>query len=672
MVRVLALLGSALAATASESVELSRFAVAASRLPSPATAGFGPSRVLGGELLATATTLDWALRRDPSFGLFRRSDSLTANPTAQGVALRGVGPSGAGRALVLLDGVPLNDPFGGWIAWSSIPVLSLAAAEIRPGGGSAAWGGAALGGVVALISNDAAGSSSCRLRLAAGSQAHRQGELSLGTARGGWAAAADLRWLETQGHHPLRQAERGTIDRSLNVRTRAARMRFSGSPGGRKLELGLRLFDEERGNGTIGQGNRSHAAVVTMTVSGRGADSRWRFSGYGQSQGFASRFTSVAADRSGETPANDQFAVPATAWGGSFTWTAEPGAHRLVAGVDLRSVRGETREDFLFNGGAFTRRRHAGGGQQSLGGFAGAETRWGQAVDLRVLTRFDAWRQAAGWRREVARPDGAVQRDERYPERTGGLANGTIEMSWRPTGSSTVFRTSAYTAHRPPTLNELYRPFRIGTTSTEANPGLRLERLQGVEVGLETQATAWTMRATAFSHRMRDAVGNVTLARGPGFITRQRINLERVIVDGVEITAVWEPHSRWELHGGAVLSSGVVARAAAQPGLEGLDLAQAPRAVATASTSWRASRTTNLVLFGRWSSRQFEDDENRWPLAAAATVDLTLIQELGTGRRLQVDVANLLDAEVPVGRPEGGPISYAAGRSVRAAVTLNW
>ncbi|MES1168358.1 MAG: Plug domain-containing protein, partial [Oleiharenicola lentus] len=98
-----------------------------------------------------STVLDGALRSLPAFSLFRRSDSLTANPTAQGVSLRGLGPSGASRSLVLLDGVPLNDPFGGWVAWTKVPRESLAGAELVRGGGATAWGNAALGGVVQLL-----------------------------------------------------------------------------------------------------------------------------------------------------------------------------------------------------------------------------------------------------------------------------------------------------------------------------------------------------------------------------------------------------------------------------------------------------------------------------------------------------------------------------------------
>src|SRR6266849_6175703 len=98
-----------------------------------------------------AQSLDDLLRQVPSFSLFRRSSSLVGHPTTQGVSLRGIGPSGASRALVLVDGIPVNDPFGGWIPWSRVPLLSVEQIEVVRGGGSALWGNGALGGVINVI-----------------------------------------------------------------------------------------------------------------------------------------------------------------------------------------------------------------------------------------------------------------------------------------------------------------------------------------------------------------------------------------------------------------------------------------------------------------------------------------------------------------------------------------
>ena len=98
-----------------------------------------------------AVTVDDALRQVPGFTLFRRAGSRTANPTTQGVSLRGIGASGASRALVLDDGVPLNDPFGGWIYWGRIPLVALDRAEVMRGGASDLYGSGAMSGVVQFV-----------------------------------------------------------------------------------------------------------------------------------------------------------------------------------------------------------------------------------------------------------------------------------------------------------------------------------------------------------------------------------------------------------------------------------------------------------------------------------------------------------------------------------------
>ncbi|HEY2614133.1 MAG TPA: Plug domain-containing protein, partial [Chthoniobacterales bacterium] len=95
--------------------------------------------------------LDDILRAEvPGFSLFRRSSSRTANPTTQGVTLRNFGPSGAGRTLVLLDGIPLNDPFAGYVLWSQVPPAAIDSVLVSSGGGAGLFGNAALAGTFFL------------------------------------------------------------------------------------------------------------------------------------------------------------------------------------------------------------------------------------------------------------------------------------------------------------------------------------------------------------------------------------------------------------------------------------------------------------------------------------------------------------------------------------------
>jgi outer membrane receptor protein involved in Fe transport len=99
-----------------------------------------------------AVVADDVLRLVPTFSLFRRTSSLSAHPTAQGVSLRGIGPSGVSRSLVLIDGVPFNDPFGGWVYWTRVPLESVERIEVVDGSSSSVYGNYAMGGVINVVS----------------------------------------------------------------------------------------------------------------------------------------------------------------------------------------------------------------------------------------------------------------------------------------------------------------------------------------------------------------------------------------------------------------------------------------------------------------------------------------------------------------------------------------
>jgi outer membrane cobalamin receptor len=95
--------------------------------------------------------VDDVLRQIPGFSLFRRSNSRFANASNQGVSLRGLGGTAASRALVLEDGLPLVDAFGGWVYWDRVPRESISSVEVFRGGASNLYGSDALGGVVQFM-----------------------------------------------------------------------------------------------------------------------------------------------------------------------------------------------------------------------------------------------------------------------------------------------------------------------------------------------------------------------------------------------------------------------------------------------------------------------------------------------------------------------------------------
>ncbi|HVT72223.1 MAG TPA: TonB-dependent receptor [Lacunisphaera sp.] len=651
----------------------------------PALVPFSVVNLPGDDLRAAPTvTVDDALRAVPGFSLFRRSDSLTANPTAQGVSLRGLGPSGASRSLVLLDGVPLNDPFGGWVNWSMVPRESLARVELVRGGGATAWGNAALGGIVQLFTESPVDARS-RLAASYGRFATRSAEFELTQPAGRGTLQLSGRDFATDGFPLVAPEDRGPIDIAAWSRHHWLAARWSQPAGANGvLTVSARTYGETRDNGTPYQVNTSRENSVAATFAARAGDRfAWTATAYGQAQAYTSTFSAVNAARTAETPASNQYDVPAAAWG--LAWTgvwSDPGGARTSLGGDWRRVRGETREFYTFSNGDFTRQRLAGGTQDVAGLFALHERPLAADWNLTLGARLDDWRESDGHRRETDRATGAVLRDDHYADHDGLEFSPSAGLVWQP-AKGWRLRAAGQQAFRRPTLNELYRPFRVGNVITEANPALKTERVTSAELGADYAAGPWQLSAAAFWNELHDAVGNVTLAHGPGnfpivgFVPagglgRERLNLDRTRVRGLELSAHWQPVASLGFDAAFLYDDTSVQAAAVAPALVGKRLAQVPRQSATLGAVWHGPGGFTLTPRVRWLGRQFEDDENQLVLGAAVVADLTASYALGRRGELFLTGENLGDARIETGRSADGLVNTGTPRLILGGFRSAW
>lgn len=670
-----------------QTLTLAPLTITASRAPAPAAqVPFSLVTIGGDDLRAAPTaTLDGALRSVPGFSLFRRSDSLTANPTAQGVSLRGLGPSGASRSLVLLDGVPLNDPFGGWVAWSKVPRESLSGAEIIRGGGATAWGNAALGGIVQLFT-ESPGTTRGRLAASYGEFATHSAEFSFSQPIGDSSFQLLGRDFATDGFPLVAPEDRGSIDQAAASEHRWLTGRWRGliTPT-LQLTVTARTYREERNNGTPYQQNSSRENFASLGLIGltMNPNFTWNSIVYGQDQEFASSFSSVNATRTTETPASDQFAVPATAFGGTWTgvWNHD-GKSLTSAGVDYRRVRGETREYFTFANGDFTRQRVAGGTQDVTGIFALHEQPLTETLRATLGGRLDFWREQDGHRREITRSTGAVLRDDTYPDQDGVEFSPSAGLVWTPAPGWRI-NAGAQQSFRRPTLNELYRPFRVGNVITEANAGLRTEQATSYELGADFTRDSLTLGATAFHNDLTDAVGNVTLVHGPGnfpivgFVPagglgRQRLNLDRIRVQGFELSAKWRAASNLSFSADYIYNDATVRATTLAPGLIGKRLAQVPRHSASFGASWQPIRQLTFTPRIRAIDRQFEDDENQLPLGAVLIIDLGASYRLTEKTELTLTAENLTNERIETGRSADGLVNTGTPRLILGGVRCSW
>ena len=660
--------------------------VTAARLPPAAgEAAFSVIR-LDAATLDRSARLDEALATVPAVSLFRRTSSLSANPTTQGVSLRAIAPSGAGRTLVTLDGVPLNDPFGGWVIWSQLPPESLEGLDIVRGAGAGPYGAGALTGVIQLRERERGGVLAASAAERGGARLAGSGGVDVGRAR----LTGSALYETSDGYVPVRGAAAGAADAPLNLEAKAAALRLDTPLGASGAALSLRAsaYDEARGSGLAGARSSASGHLLSATAARRAEEGSygWRLQAWRRESDFANTSVAVAPDRSGTTPANDQYETPATGWGVN---AALRRAARDVAGgrlewelgADARFNEGETRELFRFMQGAFTRDRVAGG-EASVAGIYG-EGAWTTGSWLVAGgLRLDGWRNENGRRRERDRATGLPTLDETDPARSGEVVSARLAAR-RFIGGGWAARAAAYSGFRPATLNELHRPFRVGNDLTEANAALVPETLQGLEAGLAFEGPISAFGATLFWNRIEDAIVNVTIGEGPGTFPRagfvpaggalrQRQNAGTIEATGVELTARQALRHGVTLNGALSVTDARMDGGASAPQLTGLRPAQAPIWSATAGLDWRASDRLNLAMQARYESKRFEDDLNSRVLGAAVAVDARAEWRLRANAMVWAAVDNLFDADVEVSETAGGVAGYAPPRTLSMGLRLSY
>ena len=635
---------------------------------------------------SAALSVDDFLRQTPAFSLFRRSSSIVAHPTTQGVSLRGIGASGASRTLVLMDGIPLNDPFGGWVQWNKISLGQIDRAEIARGGAAHMWGNQALGGVIYLHSKRPTGEHT-RLRASGGNRDTADLHLSDTRTLGPWDLGLDARLFNTDGYPIVREMQRGDIDvparsESGSVGIQLHRTLAGSGSGAKELSIRAGHFREERGNGTPLTQNQTSAGYTAARLQWTTVDGTiWRATGFAQTQEFESTFSRQEPDRSAESPALDQFDVPSRSLGGSIEWLKPSGRrHVVTAGTDLRWTTGATNEDFRNLTGAFSRRRRAGG-DQLAGGVYGQELssltdRW----QLTAGGRIDLWKSLAGVRRELdLENDSALLRDDEFADRTKLIFSPKVGVRFALVEPVSL-RGAAYSAFRAPTLNELFRPFRVGNDITEANENLDPEKLQGLEVGGDLHHEDVKARFTAYWNRLRDGIFNLTIAEGQGaqiepcgFVPqggscRQRQNVEEVRILGLEMELTRRRDEYWTSSTRYMLTHATIVTAPGQPALLGKRLPQVPRHRLVLQLVYDRPDIGTALVQASFNGSQFEDNANTRLLSSYSILDLFLSRPIAEERELFIRLQNLLDETYAVGETTAGLVTEGAPRLVSAGL----
>ena len=585
------------------------------------------------------------------FQQFRRSDSRSANPSAQGATLRALGGNASSRTLVLLDGVPIADPFFGYLPFNALVPDRLAGIRVTRGGGSGPFGAGAVAGTIELVS---AGRRDLPLLSAEALYGSRESEslsASVSPSLGGGFATLSGRFERGDGFYTTPDDQRVAASVPARYRDWSASARaVAPIDADTELQFHGLLFGDNRTLRFRGADSSSEGEDASVRLVHRGG---WQVDAiaYVQARNFSNKVISATSFKL----TLDQRNTPATGIGGKIELRPPVGHDQVVRiGGDVRLADGELFEDAYNSAGAVTARRNAGGNSSVAGLFVEDDWTLGKLV-LTGGARLDHWTLTRGFFHE-RNSAGAATSTKSFPDRSGTEFTGRAGLLYRPV-AAVALRTAGYTGFRLPTLNELYRPFTVFPVTTQANAGLKPERLRGVEAGIDiTPLPGLTVSGTLFYNKLADAIANVTI----GTNLRQRRNVDAVEAKGVEANIVWRR--------GAMMMSASYAYSDSKvraPGnaFDGFVPAQSPRHAASATIAWSPRAGPILSATLRYVGDQYEDDLQTDKLAAATTVDLFGKLPIARGFSAVVRAENVFDAQVMT-RNQAGSIDLGTPRTL--------
>ena len=639
-----------------------------------------------------AVVVDDVLRQVPTFSLFRRTSSLSSHPTAQGVSLRGIGPSGVSRTLVLFDGVPFNDPFGGWVYWTRVPMEDAERIEVVDSSTASLYGNYAMGGVIS-INTMRAMRRTIEFKPQYGNNSSPKLDLFGSDVWGKVSLTADGSFFKTDGFPVVIANERGRVDNNANVDFQNVNVKAEFSPAPNvNAHIRAGHFRENRDNGKASTIDGTEEANSTRWTSVSGGvrivlrdQSDLQATLYSDFETFRSNFLAVPAatpPRSiGRMTLNQR--VPTTGVGGMAQWSkpASGGKQFFQVGTDWHWVDGDSNEDALdpIRGQNVTLQRVSGGSQRSVGVFVQDMIQPTADFTATLSARVDHWSNYDAHNLETNIPSGTPTATNfpNLPGRDDTVVSPRAAAIYHITDRVSIWGDIG-SGFRAPTLNELYRQFRVGTVLTLANNQLAPERLVGGEAGVNIEAAKdLTLRLTWYDNRMTNPVASITILTQGANVTQQRQNVGKTQIQGFQTDAEYRIGRVWRVSGGYLYNHATVEEFAANPALVGNYLPQVPKNRGSFRVSYVDPKIATVVFGFQGIGRQFDDDQNVRTvpgetspgLPEYGTAELTIARNITPNIDVYFGAQNIFNQEYIVGTL---PTTIGSPRLVNAGLRIRF
>jgi outer membrane receptor protein involved in Fe transport len=653
-------------AAAAQQVTVTAYRTPLGELESPVS-----TRTLTPVELETAApiTMDGQVRQLPGVELFRRSSSLVANPTSQGISLRGLGSTSASRTLVTSDDVPLNDPLGGWIHWEEEPELAVSSIDVVRGGASDLYGSSAIGGVmnVAIVRPTA---TMAEFRSSYGMLGTYDASGLAETKHGPWGVMGAGGALGTDGFIQEAPWQRGPVDIKSNVHAQNGLLLGEHDRGPLRLLVRGSGFNEDRSNGTPYQVNGTRLWRYAAGGDWQGPhDGSLAARLYGSDEHYRQTFSSISnlpnfgdptcSYRCGEIPTR-YGQIPDNELGAAALWTQPVGAGLLLlGGADVHDVRVWDREQLFGSSATLTnlsvRQRDTGLYSEALWTRKG----WTVAGSVRVdwFRNFDANQTLWTGTTWVPTPNQPPTLEQTIFDPRLGISR-KLWQHWAISGSG-------FRAFRAPTPSELYRSTQVGNQLTRPNSSLLSERATGWEAGLASQWRWGTIRTSYFLTQINRPIAAVTLNPNSSPILLMRENLGQIESKGFSLDFGLAPLHWLAVDGGYQYAHATVTKGTVDVGNW---IPEVARNMATLNVRAFQSRLGTLSLQSRLSGIQYDDDANTYMLHGFFKLDAYGSHAFGSHLELFAAGENLFDRTIEVAKTP--TTTLATPRIARAGINL--
>lgn len=664
-----------------------------------------------------AQTLDQLLRQVPGINL-GGAPAFTTDPTGHQAKMRGVSNS---KVLVLLDGVPIHDPFYGTIEWYKVPLSAVDHIEVIRGGNSSLWGNLAVAGVINIVSRQVTDNSGV-LSASYGSLNTFNGALLknfLISDAFSLSLSADV--LSSDGYQTTPQAFLTNLPGKGKSATRNENLRlaayFKPAPDIKAhLKLGLHRQDQDIGGYQYGsnlQKSPDMIAGLSKTFADRSmlTANLWaQYVDFDKSNGAGCYLQANRSTCNTTAPSPDIVQYFAQhddntyrELGSSLIYSTRIASilpslqfgfdYRAISGKDAATVYNVPTGPSVANA-SVNREVYGQGAQQFAGLFTQLTWRPLSQLETTLSARVDRWRNTDGVARLTKYTAGVPGSPSERNVPDSSITRFDPSLALRYAASDDIaVRGAVYKAFRAPGLNNLYRTFASSTSITIANPDLAPENLKGWEIGADGRWLSLSLSATYFHYAIDNMVtsykvasvasaptsvlnicGNAAFGSAasncPGTVNFNS-NGQNGIARGIELNGDWKMSEAWSANAAYVRTdSYYTATSTGEP--TGTQLGGVPRNVATLGLDWQPPSRLHARAELRYTGSLFLDIARSIPQSAFTTLNLSANYQASKDLELFAALVNATDRQYAdnattnaSSQTLGMPRTFSAGLKIR-------